>query len=116
MSGGSMEYVFSRIGYAAEEVATEIEKMKKVALDEMWISPYYKKNYPDCDWINDPAKLKERVLKHMQDALDTLRRAEVYARRVEWMTSGDDGYESFVLRTEEELAELEKKGEDKNED
>lgn len=116
MSGGSMDYVFTRIGYAAEEVATELQKVKEEALDEIWISPYYKEHYPDCDWINDPAKLKEKVLKHMQDALDTLRRAEVYARRVEWLTSGDDGYVSFVLRTEEELAELEKKGEGEDED
>jgi hypothetical protein len=44
----------------------------------------------------------------MMNAYVALRVAEVYARRVEWMKSGDDGYDSFIERTDEDLEELEK--------
>jgi hypothetical protein len=42
----------------------------------------------------------------MEKAVHALREAEVFARRVEWLDSGDDGFDSFIQRTAEELHEV----------
>ena len=35
-----------------------------------------------------------------------LKQAEIYAQRIDWLLSGDDGEESFHERLKEELEEL----------
>ena len=39
--------------------------------------------------------------------IDILRRAEIYAQRVDYLISGDDGEESFHSRLKEELEKYE---------
>jgi hypothetical protein len=46
------------------------------------------------------------VLKHLQDAIECLKKAYVYAQRVDRFLAGDDGNENFILRLNEELNEL----------
>lgn len=43
----------------------------------------------------------------MKEAVKALRVAQVYAQRVDWLLSGDDGEESFLRRLEEELKKIE---------
>ena len=43
----------------------------------------------------------------MKEAVRALKIAQVYAQRVDWLLSGDDGEESFLSRLEEELKKLE---------
>ena len=43
----------------------------------------------------------------MKEAVKALKIAQVYAQRVDWLFSGDDGEESFLSRLEEELKKLE---------
>lgn len=108
MSGGSMDYVFSRISIAAEQIEDEIRKIEEnESVSDFAPSDYYLKHYPDKPEISCASRVKEEVLKRMREAVKTLRKAEIYARRVEWLTSADDGYESFILRTDEELKKLE---------
>jgi hypothetical protein len=40
--------------------------------------------------------------------MKVLRVAAVYAQRIDWLLSGDDGEESFLKRLKEELGQLEK--------
>jgi hypothetical protein len=54
--------------------------------------------------------LTDAVIKRLRDALKCVRKAAIYAERVEWLTSGDDGYENFCMNTDEELADCEKHG------
>lgn len=44
----------------------------------------------------------------MKEVYRQIRIAEIYAERVDWMMSGDDGEEDFRGRIEEDLAEFEK--------
>lgn len=107
MSGGSMDYIYSRIGIAADEVEEEIRKIEEDDSTEHFApAKYYLDNYPGKPEFSCAARLKEEVLKRMRDAVKALRKAEIYARRVEWLTSDDDGYENFILRTDKELAEF----------
>ena len=101
MSGGSMDYVFGRIYEAAESVR---EFRRDTAAK------------PDDDFEFDakrmesttPAELKKKVVQYLVNAEVALREAEVYAKRVEWLESGDDGYDNFIERTDEDRAELAK--------
>ena len=45
----------------------------------------------------------------MKRAVYVLRLAHIYAQRVDWMLSGDDGEDSLVIRLEEELEKLKTK-------
>ena len=38
-----------------------------------------------------------------RDGLEALERAAIYAQRIDWLVSGDDGPESFIERLEEDL-------------
>ena len=111
MSGGSMDYVYGRIDYAAEEVQEEIRRIledQDCKGDSRFDAyEYYQEKYPDNPLFKNPKLLKEEVLKKLNEAFSCLNKAAIYARRVEWLTSSDDGYESFVLRLDKELKEFE---------
>ena len=55
-----------------------------------------------------PEDLRKKVIQYMMNAYVALRVAEVYAKRVEWLKSGDDGYDNFIERTDKDLAELDR--------
>jgi hypothetical protein len=42
----------------------------------------------------------------MEEAVKVLKIAQVYAQRVDWFLSGDDGEESFLRRLDEDLENL----------
>ena len=44
----------------------------------------------------------------MKEGIEILKKAQIYAHRIDWLLSGDDGEESFLKRLEEDLNELEK--------
>jgi hypothetical protein len=43
----------------------------------------------------------------LKEAVRVLRIAQIYAHRVDWYFSGDDGEESFIERLKEDLNKLE---------
>lgn len=112
MSGGSMDYVGFKIQEAASYVASEIERIEKMdakkIADEFRPCDYYVKKHPDKKFLASPAGLRRETLKRLRAAERAIRIASIYAIRVEWLTSYDDGYDSFILRTDEELEELKK--------
>lgn len=79
MSGGSLDYVSYRIDDAADEI-------------ESYLCGGFSEKTEEC----------------LKEAVKTLRKASVYAHRVEWFLSDDDE-ESFHRQLEEELKELENK-------
>ena len=110
MSGGSMEYVYHRIQDAADKVlevyAEECEKLHKGEFDPP--CQYYVEEYPDYPFLQDPSGklLKINVAEKLALAYMQLRIAAMVAERVEWLTSGDDGYEAFILRLSEDAEKL----------
>ena len=112
MSGGSMDYAFVHINEAAAHIQRELANaelcQKRGRLFKA--SKYYLDNHPDVDYLKSPEAFTDAVVKRLRDALACVRKAAIYAQRVEWLTSDDDGYESFCMRTDEELADCEKHG------
>lgn len=54
----------------------------------------------------------EETLQEFRRGIAVLKRAIVYAQRIDWLLSGDDGEESFHERLKEELNKLDKEGEE----
>ena len=111
MSGGSMEYVFSRINEAADRVLDFLQDIDghmdmedpsgrhlEIALE----------NYGEKSEFKSGDAALAGIKKRLWDAYVTLRKASIYAQRVEWWQSGDDGSLDFIGRTDEELEALKK--------
>ena len=60
--------------------------------------------YEDGEYYSE---YSDETIQIFRDAVKILRKAAVYAQRIDWLLSGDDGEESLKERLEEELKELE---------
>lgn len=66
-----------------------------------------REEWADGNWhheFEDP-----EILEEFKKGLKILKTAAIYAQRIDWLLSGDDGEESFKERLKEELDELESK-------
>ena len=88
MSGGHFDYNQYKIGDIADEVENIIQTQE---------------NPTDNDGY--PPEIQEKF----KEGLYFLRKAEIYAQRMDWFISGDDGEESFLSRLKEQLDQLDKK-------
>lgn len=109
MSGGHFEYNQYKIGYIADEIEQLLEKngraKTKEELKESWYSKDWYEQYPED--LNH-YKYPDEVIEKFQEAVQLLRKAEIYAQRIDWLVSGDDGEESFLRRLKEDLQRLQK--------
>lgn len=53
-----------------------------------------------------PLGLSEETYREMRNGLAILRAAAIYAHRIDYLLSGDDGEETFLKRLKEELANM----------
>ena len=110
MSGGAFDYNQYKIGDIADDIEKTIQrngrkKTKEELKEECWHQPDWYEKYPeDLYYYEYP----DEVIEKFKEAVKILRQAEVYAQRVDWLLSGDDGEESFLKRLEEDLNKLEK--------
>lgn len=110
ISGGRFNYDQYKIGYIAEQieevvVKNGLEKTKEELKEEGWGNPDWYKKYPE-DLFH--YQYPDEVIEKMKEAVNALKIAQVYAQRVDWLLSGDDGEESFLRRLEKDLNELNK--------
>jgi len=89
MSGGTFDYSQHRIRDIYETIQSYIDLQGK-----------------KDEWGDEHQTFEPEVLKQLQDAIECLKKAYVYAQRVDWFLAGDDGNETFILRLNEELNEL----------
>lgn len=104
MSGGAYNYEQNRINEIISCIEDELEQQGKLRddVDEYWRKEYYEK-YPE-DRFNE--NYSEEVQQIMKDGIVALKRAYVYAQRIDWFLSGDDGEESLKRRLKEDLEKL----------
>lgn len=114
MSGGHFDYM----QYHIDEIADKIEEyIEGVDLDEQDIEyilsdrffsdeekEYIRKNHHSRP---NEYGLSDETLKEFKNGLDYLRRAAIYAQRIDWLLSGDDGEDDFIERLKEDLEEYE---------
>ena len=109
MSGGAFDYDQYKIRNIADSIESEIERSGRPLTDEefrekvRWYGVEYFERYPD---ERTHHKYPDEVIKKFRDAVKILRIAEIYAQRVDWLLSGDDGEETFLKRLSDELNKL----------
>ena len=106
MSGGHFNYKQFYITEIADRIEEELNNQgKEISIGELWGDKEYYEKYPEEKfYITYPEHIQEKF----REAIKTLRIAHVYAQRIDWFLSGDDGEENFIKRLSEELNELEK--------
>lgn len=119
MSGGHFDYD----QYKIENIADSIEEYVygRKLYDELDEDSYIKDLYFDKEeerkktvefvrrnhrTLPNILELKEQTMKEFRKAVEYLRLAYVYAHRIDWLLSGDDGEETFHERLKQDLEEL----------
>ena len=116
MSGGYYEYA----QYHINDIANAIEEyINGYSLDEEDINDYIKSRWledKEKEYIRknkhtkpNPFDYNKETIKELKKGLAILRKAYIYAQRIDWLLSGDDGEESFHKRLKEELDNLKNK-------
>jgi len=92
MSGGHFQYKQYEIGNIADQVEQMIIDNESEELDE---------------WGNTKGYyFTEDTMAEFKKALVIIRQAQVYAQRIDWLVSGDDGEDSFQSRLKTDLERL----------
>lgn len=90
MSGGYFDYEQYKLGRIAEDIEHVIETNESEELGE---------------WGDKKGRFyKPETIKRFEEAVKLIRTAEIYAQRIDWLLSGDDGEDSFHRRLEKELS------------
>lgn len=116
MSGGHFDYQQYKIGEIADKIEKLVEKNGQKISEELmkenmrWSGNDWYERFPEQLYHH---KYPDEVIEKFKEAIVFLRKAEIYAQRVDWLVSGDDGEESFLKRLKEDLDDLEKKQNDK---
>jgi hypothetical protein len=110
MSGGVFNYDQYKIGYIVDEIEEVVlkngaEKTPEELKNEGWRDPDWYKKYPEDKFHY---QYPDEVIEKMKEGIEVLKRAQIYAQRIDWLLSGDDGEESFLKRLEKDLNELNK--------
>ena len=93
MSGGHFNYNQYNIEQIADEVEQLILSNDSIEKDE---------------WGYDKGcHFTPETIEEFKIGLDHLRRAAIYAQRIDWLVSGDDGEDSFHDRLQQELKKVE---------
>ena len=101
MSGGHFDYNQYWINDIANSIERELNRQgKEKPKSELYGDKEYFEKYPDEKYY---CTYPEIVQEKMREAVKQLKIAAIYAQRVDWYLSGDDGDESFIERLEEEL-------------
>jgi hypothetical protein len=109
MSGGAFDYDQYKIRDIADKIERIIEKngrekTKEEIKNESWRSDDWYEKYPEDRYHY---KYPDEVIEKLKEGLKFLRMAEIYAHRIDWLISGDDGEENFLSRLKKDLEKLE---------
>lgn len=105
MSGGHFDYTQHHIGDIADSIQSVLDRQgKEIPREDRWHDDDWYKKYPQ-DAIYPT--YKDETQEEFRNAVHILRLAKIYAQRVDWFLSGDDGEETFHKRLDEELKNFE---------
>ena len=102
MSGGKFDYNQYKIRQIWEIIQNELDKQGKEKQVQFWEKEYYDK-YPEARFEKFYGDDVQQIFK---DGIESLKKAEIYAQRIDWYLSGDDGEDSLVSRLKYDLDKL----------
>jgi hypothetical protein len=98
MSGGKFEYQQYQLLTIAEDIESVIGKNKKpIEKRDRWGDSDDRKFYYDYP---------EEIIAEFERAVHCLKLSYIYAQRIDYLLSGDDGEESFLRRLKDEISKL----------
>ena len=108
MSGGRFDYNQHRIRDIAETIESvilknKVEKSAKDLKEEPWRDANWYVKYPEDKLYYN---YSDEVIEKFKEAVVKLNEAYVYAQRIDWLLSGDDGEDNFLARLQEDLDKL----------
>lgn len=110
MSGGAFDYYQHRIGDIYEEIQEILDKQGKEIPKEDLI--YFDREYIEKNPEDGLEPVyREDIQKIFKDGIEHLKKAEVYAQRIDWYLCGDDGEDSLISRLKSDLEEISKSDE-----
>lgn len=92
MSGGHFGYEQYKIGQIADDIQLLIDT--NASTEKNSCGDPIGRDYPP------------EVVDKFREAVKVLRMAHVYAQRIDWLVSDDDGPNSFLARLEEDLKDV----------
>ena len=108
MSGGRFSYKQWHIDNIADQIEQEVILSGKPIPKQKW-SYYERQEFEETHKHPMNYAYPDSVLRRMEEAVYALRAAAIFAQRVDYLLSGDDGEESFEERLSKELSELNSK-------
>lgn len=112
MSGGYFEYKQFYIDKIVEDIKEYLEGYK-VYEDDIKNEEIMGANPEDLQYMREHHRRRpnidgysDKTLKEFRKGLNILKKASVYAQRIDWLLSGDDGEDDFHRRLKEELEQL----------
>jgi len=103
MSGGAFDYSQYKIRDIHEEIQKELDEQGKEKITDGYLDKYYYIKYPSEKF---GYVYREDVQTIFKEAIEVLKKAEIYAQRIDWYLSGDDGEDSLISRLKDELSKL----------
>lgn len=94
MSGGKFDYQQHRIQDIIDTIQDEIDTNNEKP--EYWWGEWNGQVYSD------------ETIAEFKKGIELLKKAYVYAQRIDWLLSGDDGEEDFHKRLNDELKNIDK--------
>ena len=89
MSGGFFNYDQYKLGYIADSIEQLVRDNNSTELN---------------DWGNPKGhNFTPETIKEFEQAIRFLKQAVIYAQRIDWLVSGDDGEDTFHERLQEDL-------------
>lgn len=103
MSGGTFDYWQNQIEYVIERIVEAIQKSGKEVPERFW--DYFMRDHPDERMC---PTFEYKTLRRFEEGIYVLKKAYIYAQRIDWLLTCDDGEEEFEERLREELDALDK--------
>jgi len=89
MSGGRFDYLQYRFDEIIDSIDQEIRDNNKE---------------PNPEEFFEPNNFSRETLDEFRKGIEYIRKARIYAQRIDWLLSGDDGEEQFHKRLKEDLS------------
>lgn len=106
MSGGYWDYIQHRFTDVIEDIKSLIDKNGKKKTEEELKNSLYDKTwfekYP-ADMYH--RKYDDKVIAKFNEAIETIKKAQIYIQEIDWLLSGDTGEESFLQRIKDAMGE-----------
>ncbi len=109
MSGGAFDYSQRTIELIADDIEQTILEAGRKIPDEILEEQRYRYSREIPSEEQFYPSYNRKTMDIMKRAVYVLRLAYIYAQRIDWMLSGDDGEDDLVRRLNQELYELKMK-------